>query len=1274
MPSLAEQHHVYTRDIQPNEHSSLNLLARHVPPNSRVLDLGCGTGALGRWLATHSNAVMDGVTFNGLEADIARQHYRKIVVGDLETLDLVAEFGARTYEAIVCADVLEHLKNPAAVLEQCKALLSPQGQLLISVPNAAYAGLVAELMHGRFTYRDEGLLDKTHLRFFTRSSLLEFLALGGWHVESTETVRRELFESEFTQPFDAIPPSVARYLLTQPDALAYQFIVTARPDASAVSTGSESASSSAKPSPEEAKFSMELFWNTGSGYTQSQKSHATGVIGRRQQVIRFTVAPSISAPYRSLRLDPADRQGFLHLFSLRLTGADGTPLWEWQGAGDSSLDDVHPLPASHQIHWSQLGFPTSAPLLLLLGDDPWFELPIDAPSLANLSRNGGQLEVTAGWPMSADYLHATGAVRDIQRAYLEQRNQAHTLASEKASLELDVANARQEIDSWREKTRIALQERAQLIDSQNKTLRSLDELRNHLQWLENSTVFRLTRPLVRLKMALSPHMPLPTNHVHAHAGPVPAEARRLPSLTQPVDVIIPVYKGLGDTQRCIASVLNSTCKTPWRLVVLNDASPEPEVTAWLREMAASEPRMLLLENPENLGFVGTVNRGMALSTQADVLLLNSDTEVANDWLDRLCATAYAQARNGTVTPFSNNATICSYPRFCEPNALPPGHTTASLDALAAQANPGAAVDVPTGVGFCMYIRRDCLDAVGLFDVPNFGKGYGEENDFCRRALARGWRNLHALDTFVLHSGGVSFGASKSQRELDAMETLRRLHPDYESAVMRFVAEDPAQPYRRALDIARLKASPLAKVLCVVHDRAGGTLRHVRELATALSPSALMLTLTPVPGERVLLSSAQGTEELALEFQVPGQWDALIALLRDMGVSLVHFHHLLGHSPMVKRLPEYLGVPFDFTAHDHYSYCPQISLTDHRNRYCGEKGIDQCRECLAKSPAPGGVDIVTWRNTHRNFLRQARHILAPSADMAMRMERFVPEADVRHVPHLDMERTEPPPPVRRPPPRAANAPLKVVVVGALSSIKGADVLEAVAIAAAKAKAPVEFHLLGYGYRSLKTQPRAHLSVHGEYADADLPSLLEWLQPDLAWFPAQWPETYSYTLSACLQAGLPVVAPNLGAFPERLSGRSWSWVLPWDTATDAWLDFFVSVHNDYVAGDKPAPQCRECPPSWQSAMPAWDYSAEYLNTSIRKPEPSADDADNKPHADAASLRAFLPGHSKTSPQRATLALRRIMLAVVMRLRSMPGLGHAARWVPLRWQTRVKNWLVR
>ncbi|MCB1922034.1 MAG: glycosyltransferase family 2 protein, partial [Candidatus Competibacteraceae bacterium] len=205
----------------------------------------------------------------------------------------------------------------------------------------------------------------------------------------------------------------------------------------------------------------------------------------------------------------------------------------------------------------------------------------------------------------------------------------------------------------------------------------------------------------------------------------------------------------------------STCRTPWRLVVIDDASPEPEVSAWLQEVAATDSRIELLRNEQNLGFVGTVNRGMALAAERDVLLLNSDTEVANDWLDRIRAAAYGDQKVASVTPFSNNATICSYPRFCQDNDLPEGWPVAELDALFAKVNPGQVVDVPTGVGFCMYIRRAALNDVGLFDVEHFGKGYGEENDFCIRAHKAGWRNLHLLDTFVLHSGGVSFGDSKS---------------------------------------------------------------------------------------------------------------------------------------------------------------------------------------------------------------------------------------------------------------------------------------------------------------------------------------------------------------------------------------------------------------------------------------------------------------------------------------------------------------------------------
>ena len=144
---------------------------------------------------------------------------------------------------------------------------------------------------------------------------------------------------------------------------------------------------------------------------------------------------------------------------------------------------------------------------------------------------------------------------------------------------------------------------------------------------------------------------------------------------------------------------------------------------------------------------------------------------------------------------------------------------------------------------------------GSFDVKNFGKGYGEENDFCRRAAEAGWRNLHALDTFVLHTGGVSFGDSKSQREIDAVSKMRRLHPSYDALVHDFVDADPARPARLAVDLARVRSSQRPSVLAVVHNRGGGTLRHAIELAHHLGDRAIFFLLTPIAGPRGLPRTA-----------------------------------------------------------------------------------------------------------------------------------------------------------------------------------------------------------------------------------------------------------------------------------------------------------------------------------------------------------------------------------------------------------------------------------
>ncbi|MDD2926451.1 methyltransferase domain-containing protein, partial [Rhodoferax sp.] len=225
MPNANSSQHVYQRTVSGDDsQDSLSIIASLIEPGQTLLDLGMGTGGLGQYLSQRFAIVADGVTLNPAEAELARDWYRQTRVADLDSANLSELFGAQVYDCIVCADVLEHLKAPEHVLAQCKALLKPGGRLIVSVPNAGYCGLIAELIQGEFRYRPEGLLDNTHLRFFTRQSLRRFLTAQGWCATDIRVTRRDLLASEFAVPFDGLPPAVARHLLALPDALTYQFV------------------------------------------------------------------------------------------------------------------------------------------------------------------------------------------------------------------------------------------------------------------------------------------------------------------------------------------------------------------------------------------------------------------------------------------------------------------------------------------------------------------------------------------------------------------------------------------------------------------------------------------------------------------------------------------------------------------------------------------------------------------------------------------------------------------------------------------------------------------------------------------------------------------------------------------------------------------------------------------------------------------------------------------------------------------------------------------
>lgn len=290
---------------------------------------------------------------------------------------------------------------------------------------------------------------------------------------------------------------------------------------------------------------------------------------------------------------------------------------------------------------------------------------------------------------------------------------------------------------------------------------------------------------------------------------------------------MPVYRGQSETLQAIHRVLSARTDCPFRLVVIDDASPEMEL-GWRIAALADAGLLLALRSDRNLGFVATANRGMQLDDTRDVVLLNSDTEVFDGWLDRLREAACSHARIGTATPLSNAATILSYPLWLRDHTAELEVSAETLDRLCAlQGTPP--VDIPTAVGFCMYIRRDCLNQVGSFDQFRFGRGYGEENDFCMRAATLGWRHVAAVNTYVWHWGGRSFGDEKAQRLDQAMRTLRQLHPRYHGIVRDFIARDPLAPVRASLDIARIRLQAPRNTLGVGEATSGDGERGILEL-------------------------------------------------------------------------------------------------------------------------------------------------------------------------------------------------------------------------------------------------------------------------------------------------------------------------------------------------------------------------------------------------------------------------------------------------------------
>lgn len=432
--------------------------------------------------------------------------------------------------------------------------------------------------------------------------------------------------------------------------------------------------------------------------------------------------------------------------------------------------------------------------------------------------------------------------------------------------------------------------------------------------------------------------------------PGPARPSRPPERCQQepasATVIMPVYADLDMTRAAIDSVLSARPDALQRLVLIDDCGPDPALRARLVDYARL-PGVDLIVNPINLGFIGSVNRALLDYPDGDVVLLNADCIVASGWLERLSRAAHSRPGIGTATPLSNHGELTSVPAPFDPVSMPDPSEITAIDRAASELNAGLTVDLPNGVGFCIYITQACRHATGLLNDVDYREGYGEEVEYCLRASELGFSHVCACDVFVGHAGGRSFQARKRSLSTHNLATLERSFPDVRGVTERFIAADPLRStrdtlQRRLLIEARPRCEPVTLVIGRHAIPAPGTPDLPSVVALGMEGPLLRLGFDRRGGAMLHREGAMAPYRLALDLRTGDPSDELVALLRGQGVERIMYLGA-GDPPWVRSLPAQLGVAYDVIAVDDSVLRPCEMLVERR------AFLDGARRFVSASP-------------------------------------------------------------------------------------------------------------------------------------------------------------------------------------------------------------------------------------------------------------------------------------------------------------------------------------
>ena len=632
------------------------------------------------------------------------------------------------------------------------------------------------------------------------------------------------------------------------------------------------------------------------------------------------------------------------------------------------------------------------------------------------------------------------------------------------------------------------------------------------------------------------------------------------------DIIVPIYNAYDCIAACIDSIIQHTNLEENGLILIDDKSPDERILPLLKEYKKKYPHIELLINEKNLGFVGTVNRGMKHSKN-DVVLLNSDTEVTKNWLDKMKKCAYSGEMIATVTPLSNNATLASVPKFYEPNILPEGYTLEKMAELVERISFHDYPEIPTGHGFCLYIKREVLDKVGYFDQEAFGKGYGEENDFCYRCFHYGYRHLLCDDVYIYHKESQSFQEDKKELIEEGLKVLNKRYPEYVERLNEFIAINPIRYIAEniALELGKTENHP--NILYIIHDwkdvknHLGGTTLHAYDLIKNMRNQYNFHVLSFEDEVYKLYSYYKETETTInfpsiisfkdVNFYNKEYKKMLENIIDSYHIHCIHIHHLKNHffdiTDVIKEKKIYTMI----TLHDYYCVCPFINKIYKNEKYCDKPTIKMCNECI-HCMMENPIDIMSWRENWKRLLTTANQIIVPSVAAQKEIEKTYPDFTYDVMEHgIDIEKEFTDTTL------GDTKKFNIAFVGAIGLHKGSRILKD--LIASKKLGHIRIHLFGkldsYNYKWTRK-----FVDHGKYKREDLKKLVKQNKIKLVCLFSTWPETYSYTMTESIACGIPILAFDMGAIAERIHKYHLGWTISKTATTEDIIKRIKEISED------------------------------------------------------------------------------------------------------------------